>query len=124
MQVGERHVLAIDKPPVIQSVLDALWAGVQSDDSVPAETRKGLEEISKHGCDRLILNLRVIKAPFGETPAAIRNLGACLVGGVLVVSGQVTPSWILQIKEHSRRHSFPMHLISSFGLFFHMLLLG
>lgn len=115
MQISERHVLTIDKPPVIKRVLDVLSAGVESDGSLPAETRKGLEEFSRQGCSRLILNLRVIKAPFGGASAAIVNLRACLLGGVLVITGQVTPPWILRIREHSRRHFFPKHLISGFG---------
>lgn len=118
MQISERHVLTFDKPPVIQDILDALLEGVESVGDVPAETRKGIEEFSRQGCSRLILNLRVIKASFGETPVPIRHLGACLVGGVLVVTGQVTPPWVHQIEGHSRRHSFPKHLISGFGALF------
>lgn len=115
MQVNERHVLTINKQPVIKRVLDALSAGVKSDGSLPPETRKWLEEFSKKGCDRLILNLRVIKPPFGGTAAAIRNLRICLVGGVLVVTGQVTRPWILLIRDQSRRRFFPRHLIPGFG---------
>ncbi len=115
MQVSERQVLTIDKPPVIKRVLGALSAGVRFDAGLATETRKKLEEFSKQGCNRLILNLRVIKTPFGGTPPAIRDLRACLVGGVLVVTGEVTPPWILQIREQCRRHFFPKHLIPGLG---------
>lgn len=106
MQVAERHVLTFEKPSVIRKVVDELSAGVDSFSGVPLETRKNLETFSKQSCDRLILNLRVIKAPSEEKPAPIKNLIACLLGGVLVVTGQVTAPWIIQIREHARRHIF------------------
>lgn len=118
MQAGRRHVLIIDKPLVVKNVLDELSAGVESVSTVPHEIRRGLEEFSKHGGARLILDLQVIEAPFGGAPATIRNISAYLVGGVLIVTGQVTSPWILrilQIKADRRRRFSPEHLISSFG---------
>lgn len=120
MRVRERHVLTIDKGPVIQSILDTLMAGANPDGGVPPEACKGLEEYSKQGCNRLILNLRVINAQFGERAAAIRNLSACLLGEVLVISAQVTPPWMHQIRKDRQRYSFPRHLISSFGVLFEL----
>lgn len=104
MQDDERHVLTFEKPSVIRKVMDELSAGVESDGGAPPETRGSLAAFSKQSIDRLILNLRVTKSPFGETSAAIKSLFVCLLGGVLVVSGQVTAPWVTQLSEHARRH--------------------
>lgn len=115
MQVGERHVLIVEKPPAVKSVLDELSAGVGSDGGIGTEIRRGFEEFSNHGGTRMILDLQVIEPSSEESPDTIRNITAYLLGEILIITGQVAFSWILQIKEHSQRHSFPRHLQSSLG---------
>ena len=121
MQVGERHVFTIEEPPVIRTVLHALSAGVESDGSGPLGTCKMLGEFAKRGCDALLLNLRVIEEPLEPTSPEIRNVGASLLGGILIVACQVTAPWILQSEEFRRRPSAPEYSISSLGAFVHAL---
>lgn len=108
MQVGERHVLTIDRTPVVKSVLDELSAD-RSNCGVPDEIRRGFREFSNRGGTRLILDLQVIEPPAGEPPR-IKNISAYLAGEVLIVIGQVTLPWLLRIKELCRRHSFSKQL--------------
>lgn len=120
MHVGKRHVLIIDKPPVVKNVLEELSAGIENDGAVPREIRRGLEEFSKHGGVRLILDLQVAAPSFEGTSASIRNITAYLAGEVLIITGQVTGHWILrilQIKADHPRRFFQERLISCFSAF-------
>jgi hypothetical protein len=117
MQNGKRHVLTIDKPPLIRNVLNALVAGIESEGNAPPGICKRLEDFAKQGCDALLLNLRVVEEALDGTPAKIRNVRASLVGGVLVVACLVPTPWMLQIEELSRRRFFENNLISSLGAF-------
>jgi hypothetical protein len=109
MQFPERHVLTASKPCAVKRLLDALTTGVLSDGGLAPETRRGLQEFSKQGYSRLILNLQVISAPFAGTP--FMKLQACQLGGVLVVTGQVTRPRMLQVEEICHPNYFK-HLVS------------
>lgn len=111
VQVGKRHVLTIDRTPVVKNVLDALAADAESNRGVPDEIRRGFREFSNRGGTRLILDLQVIEPPVGE-PSTIKNISAYLAGEVLIVIGEVTLPWIDRIREHCRRHSFSKQLAS------------
>ncbi len=111
VQVGKRHVLTIDRTPVVKNVLDALAADAECNRGVPDEIRRGFREFSNRGGTRLILDLQVIESPVGE-PSTIKNISAYLAGEVLIVIGQVTLPWIDRIREHCRRYSFSMQLAS------------
>ncbi|HET7212614.1 MAG TPA: hypothetical protein VFL79_03445 [Terriglobia bacterium] len=77
-----------------------------------------LEEFAKEGCGRLILRLDAIDELPDTAPHEVRNVGASLVGGVLVVTCQVTSRELVRIKLLTRRQSLPKQLITSFdGLF-------
>lgn len=115
MQFPERHVLTVNKSPLVKKVLDALLVGVQADGGVPAETRIGLGELSKRGFNRLILNLQVMKSPFAEKSPAFLNLDVCEVGGVLVLTGQISRPWMLRVEELCRQHFSSTYLLSGFG---------
>lgn len=113
MHVGERHVLTIQKPPLILEALSTLSADVEQEGGDSLRTLIKLEEFAKVSCGRLILNLDAIEEPPGETTARVRNIDASLVGGVLIVTCQVTAPELLRIKLLMRRHSLPKQLISS-----------
>lgn len=117
MNIGTRHVLTIDKTPVIKNVLDELSADAESNGGVPHEIRRGLAEFSNRGGSRLILDLQVMEPPVGGSPS-IKNVSAYLAGEVLIVIGQVTFPWILRIREHARRHSFLTKLAARLSAFF------
>jgi hypothetical protein len=121
MQVTERHVFTLEEPPVIRTVLNVLSAGVESDGSGPLGTCNMLGEFAKRGCNALLLNLRVMEEPLEPTSPKIRNVGATLLGGVLIVACQVTAPWILQIEELSHCRSVPEYPISRLGAFVHAL---
>ena len=118
MQVGEKHVLTIQEPPLILKALNALSTGVESEGGEACGTLKRLAEFEKEGCGRLILNLQEVQEQHDGSPGNIRNVGASLVGGVLVITCQVTTREIHQIKGLTRRHSFPGHLISKLDTLF------
>lgn len=118
MRVGERHVLTIQELPLILQALNTLSTDVQRGDEEALRTLNRLEEFAKEGCGRLILNLDAIEEPLGGTPREVSNVGASLVGGVLVVTCQVTSRELLRIKVLTRRHAFQKHLISSFDSLF------
>jgi hypothetical protein len=118
MRVGERHVLTIQERPLILQALNTLSTDVRSEGGEALRTLNRLEEFAKEGCGRLILNLDAIEEPPSGKPREVRNVGASLVGGVLVVTCQVTSRELLRIKVLTRRHAFPKHLISSFDTLF------
>lgn len=120
MKFGRRHVLTIDQPAVVRNVLGELSAAVECGGGGTYDIRRGLEAYSQRGGTRLILDLQVTEPLFAGTLAPIRNLSASLVGGVLIVAGQVASPWIqriLQIKADSGRHTFSGHLKASLGAF-------
>ena len=117
MHVGERHVLTIAERPLILKALDTLSTGLESERGETLGTLKRLEEFAKEGCGGLILKLDTIEELLGGTPQGVRNLRASLIGGVLVVTCQVTSREVLRIKLLTRRQSLSKHLMSSFDAF-------
>lgn len=118
MHVGERHVLTVEKTSLVLKVLNALSTDAEAGGGEVLRTLKELEKFAKDGCGRLILDLDAIEEPDSEMPQGVRNVGVSLIGGVLVVTCQVSSREIVRIKMLTRRHSLPKHLISSFnGLF-------
>ena len=118
MHVGERHVLTIEDRPLILKALNTLSTGLGSQGKETLRTLKRLEEFVKEGCGGLILKLDTIEELLGGTPQGVRNLRASLIGGVLVVTCQVTSREALRIKLLTRRQSLPKHLISNFDALF------
>ena len=118
MHAGERHVLTIEDRPLILKALNTLSTGLGSQGEETLRTLKRLEEFVKEGCEGLILKLDTIEELLGGTPQGIRNLQASLIGGVLVVTCQVTSREALRIKLLTRRQSLPKHLISNFDALF------
>ena len=118
MHAGERHLLTIQELPLILEALSTLSTGVGQRDGEALRRLNRLEEFAKEGCGRLILKLDAIDELPGGPSHEVGNVGASLVGGVLVVTCQVTSSELLRIKLLTRRHSLPKQLISSVdGLF-------
>lgn len=118
MHVGERHLLTIQELPLILEALNTLSTEVGPKDEEALRRLNSLEEFAKEGCGRLILNLDAIEEPPGGNPQEVRNVGASLVGGVLVVTCQVTSREFLRIKLLTRRQTLPKQLISGVdGLF-------
>jgi hypothetical protein len=115
MQVGTRQVLTIEKPRLILKVLNALAMGVESEGGEPFGTLMRLEEFAKEGCGRLILNLRAVDESLRGTPQGVEKVGASLIGGVLVVTCQVTTPCMLQINELCRPRLVPKRLVSPLG---------
>lgn len=118
IQVGERHVLTIEKPPLILKVLNTLSTDVGSEEREVLRTLKGLEKFAKEGCGRLILNLDAVEESQAGMLQEVSNVGASLVGGVLVVTCKVTSRELLRIRVLTRNQSFPKHLISGFDALF------
>ncbi len=117
MQVAERQVFTIDEPLLIRNILGLFSARAKFEGSESSGICRRLEGLAKQGCEMLILNLRLLDESLEETAAASRNLRASLVGGVLVVTGQVTGSLIFEIEKLAHQHFFPTHLFSSLNAF-------
>jgi hypothetical protein len=118
MQAGERHVVTIGDPPLIRKVLNTLSTDVGSEGGEVLRTLKRLEKFAKEGCGRLILNLDAMEESRGEMHQEVSNVGASLVGGVLVVTCRVTSRELLRIRGLTRRNSFPKQLVLGFDSLF------
>lgn len=118
MQLNEKHGLTFEDLTLIVEALSTLSTDIEPEGGEILRTLKRLEEFAKEGCGRLILNLDAIEKPLSGMPQEVRNVGASLVGGVLVVTCQVTPREMRRVKMLTRIHSFPKHLISSFDVLF------
>lgn len=118
MQSGERHVVTIGDPPLIRKVLNTLLTDMGSEGGEILRTLKGLENFSKESCGRLILNLDTVEESHGGMQKEVSNVGASLVGGVLVVTCKVTSRELLRIRGLTRRHSLPKQLVSGFDSLF------
>ena len=117
MREGNRRVLTIEEPSAIRNVLNVLSEAFDPESTSPPRICERLKWFAKEGCEALILNLRVLEEPLVGTFPKVRHVGASLVGGVLVVSCQVTAPWIVQIEELCRGRFFLKDLISSLSQF-------
>lgn len=118
MQLSERHALTFEDLTLIVEALNTLSTDVESQGGEVLQTLKRIEDFAKEGCGRLILNLDTVEEPLGGMPQEVKNVGASLVGGVLVVTCQVTSREMLRVKVLTRHHPFPKQLISSFDVLF------
>jgi hypothetical protein len=97
----------------IRSVLSVLLAGVESEGNVTHNTPERFRQFMKGGCDRLILDLRGVEVPSEGRSSAVRNVRAARLGGVWVVTGEVTdPDVFRQIAELPHPH-VPLKRVTS-----------
>lgn len=122
LKQDERYILTTGKASVIRDALSLVLAGVKSEGDLTPGSRERLGALTRECCDRLILDLRTAKElPSGISPK-VRNLRVSHLGQVLVVTGEVTGSEILdEIEALCRPHFSPGHLASSLLAFVHML---
>jgi hypothetical protein len=100
----------------IRSVLSVLLARVESESNVTHATPERFRQFvqfMRGGCDRLILDLRGVEAPSEGMASAVRNVRAMRLGGVWIVTGEVTdPDVFRQIAE--LRHPYvPLRRVTS-----------
>jgi hypothetical protein len=100
----------------IRSVLSVLLAGVESEGNVTYNTPERFRQFVQFvrgGCDRLILDLRGVEVPSEGMSSAVRNVRAVRLGGVWVVTGEVTdPDVFRQIAELRHPH-VPLKRVTS-----------
>jgi hypothetical protein len=100
----------------IRSVLSVLLAGVESKGNVTHAGPEGFHQFKQFmrgGCDRLILDLRGVEVPSQGMSSAVRNVRAVRLGGVWVVTGEVTdPEVFRQIAEPPHPH-VPLKRVTS-----------
>lgn len=117
MQGSKMHLLTIEEQPVILKVLDTLSTATDCESAEARGTLKRLEEFAKEDCGRLLLRLRVVQDPPGGSPANVRSVGASLIGGVLVVTCQVTDREAVQIKKVTHQSLLPRLALPSLSNF-------
>lgn len=117
MQGTCTHLLTIEEQPLILKALDTLSTATDSEGANYRGTLKRLEEFGKEGCGRLLLNLHVVEEPLGRSPVNIKYVGASLIGGVLVVTCQVSAREVVQIKKLTHHSFLPRHVFPSLGHF-------
>lgn len=102
LKEGRRRVLTIGDRSVIRDVLSLILAAVRSGCAGCPDARQRLETLAGERWDRLILDLRTVIEPAGAVPPAVRNLRISCVGGVAVVTGEVsTPEIFRKIRALS-----------------------
>jgi hypothetical protein len=119
---GKRLIFTAEKPQRIRSALSVVLAGVESESDATCSARERLREFTRGGCDRFILDLRGVDVPAGEIFPAVRNVRAVHLGGVLVVTGEVTDAEVFwQIERLRHRQVSVKRLRSNFRAFVHAL---
>jgi DNA-binding response OmpR family regulator len=119
---ARRHIFTAEKPERIRSALSVLLAGAESQGDVTRSGRERLRDFTRGGCDRLMLDLRGAEAPSDGNYSAVRNIRAVRLGGVLVVTGEVTdPDVFRQIEWLRHPHVPAKRLAYNFRAFVHAL---
>lgn len=115
LKESRRRVLTIGKASVIRDVLSLVLAAVKSEGAGPSGARQRLEALAREHWDRLILDLRTVQEPAGGGLAGVSNLRVCCIGGVPVVTGEVsTPEIFRQIRALSHPPLRPRFLHAGF----------
>jgi hypothetical protein len=119
---ARRVIFTAEKPDRIRSALSVLLAGVESQGDVTRSARERLRDFTRGGCERLMLDLRDVAAPPDGSYSTVRNIRAVRLGGVLVVTGEVTdPDVFRQIKEVRHPRVSAKRLAYNFRAFVHAL---
>jgi hypothetical protein len=122
MKEAQRRIIITGNAPVIRDAISVLLASVESEDGTTPGPREELQRFSKQNCHNLILDLREVGEPFGETPAGIKNFCVNRVGGVLVVNCEIdTPRIFQQIEQLCRPHLPTKQLATGLVAFIHIL---
>jgi hypothetical protein len=113
LQDPERYFLTTDKASVMRRVLSFVSAaGAKAESSVAHGSCLSLEDASKDGCDRMILELRRPMAPAAGAPPKVRNLRTSHFGRTLVVTGDATTPEIFHEIDALRHPYSPRQLKS------------
>lgn len=115
MQRGNTHLLTIEEQALILKVLDTLSTAAGCESAEDRGTLKRLEEFAKEGCGRLLLRLCILEEPPSGSPVKVRTIGASLIGGVLVVTCQVTAREVHQLKRLTHQSSLAKPALPSLG---------
>jgi hypothetical protein len=119
---GRRLIFTAEKPQRIRSALSVLLACVESQGDTTRSARERLREFTRGGCDKFILDLRGVDVPPGGISPAVKNVRAVHLGGVLVVTGEVTDLQVFRQIERLRHQQVSLErLRSNFRAFVHAL---
>lgn len=125
MKEAERRIFVVEKAPGVRNALCALLAGIGGEGDVVPSRRETQERISEANCDRLILDLRYAPTAPGPATPRVKNLKASLVGGILLVTGEVSDTTVFRrIEDFGLRHFSLKHMTSSLHAFIRMLFLA
>jgi len=122
MEDGERRLFVVEKASRVRNALCVLLAGVEREGDVAHGTRMIHKTFAEANRDKLVLHLRYAGTPHNRVSPGVKNLEASLVGGILVVVGQVTDPKVLgQIEELVVSHFSLKYMTSSLRTIVHAL---
>jgi hypothetical protein len=122
MEDGERRIFVIEKASRVRNALCVLSAGVECHGDIAHGTRMIHETFAGANREQLVLHLRYAEKTDNRVSPGVKILEASLVGGILVVIGQVTDPRVFQeIEELVVSHFSLKYITSSFRTFAHAL---
>jgi hypothetical protein len=122
MEDGERRIFVVEKASRVRNALCVLLAGAECEGNVAHGTRMIHGTFAEANRDQLVLHLRYAETPHNRVSPGVKNLEASLVGGILVVVGQVTDPKVLgQIEELVVSHFSLKYMTSSLRTIVHAL---
>jgi len=122
MEDGERRIFVVEKASRVRKALCVLLAGAECEGDVAHGTRMIDEMFAGANRDQLILHLRYAPTPHNRVSSRVKILEESLVGGILVLIGQVTDPRVFQeIEELLVSHFSLKYMTSSFRTIVHAL---
>jgi hypothetical protein len=113
MEDGERRIFVVEKASRVRNALCLISAGAECEGDVAQGTRMINETLAEANRDQLILHLRYAPTPHNRVSPGVKNLEASLVGGILVVIGQVTDPKVFQEIEELVVSHFSLKYMTS-----------
>ncbi|HLY61102.1 MAG TPA: response regulator [Terriglobia bacterium] len=102
-----RKVLIIEDEPSIRNIIYVLLAGADCDGEIAYSGKQALGMISRGSFDAVLLDIRSSDTPPEEMVSQMMRLRPSLVGRVLVITGEISDSKILDWLENQRLHHLP-----------------
>lgn len=106
-----RKVLIIEDEPSIRNIIYVLLAGANCDGEIAYSGKQALGMISRSSFDAVLLDIRSAAAPPEEMVSQMMRLRPSLVGRVLVITGEIADSKILDWLENHSLHHLPGNLL-------------
>ena len=113
MEDGERRIFVVEKASRVRNALCVISAGAECEGDAAHGPRMIDEMFAQANRDQLILHLRYAPTPHNRVSPGVKIPEASLVGGILVVIGQVTDPRVFQEMEELVVSHFSLKYITS-----------